>query len=215
MSNFPVCKALVYCCVPLLACSTLAPEPSNALFKASALSVAVSISLNDVYISCAVDAISSSVVGNPSIPSDNVLMARSESSADTPRLCSTLGNFCNVSKRLTACPTDLRNSLNAAAPTATNPNDLAKSFMLLLDFSPDFSRLSTESLAVSTLFPSTSISILVVPSANHSASLISWIFCKFLMCFLYSFDSPSLGFHDLLSIIFLIDVLSGNLANIL
>src|SRR5699024_3873762 len=173
-----------------------------ALFNASALSAALSMSPKDVYIRCAVDAISSSVVGKPSIPSDNVLIARSESSADTPRLCNTLGNFCNVSKRLTACPTDLRNSLNAAAPTATNPNDLAKSFMLLLDFSQDFSRLSNESLAVSTLLSYMTMSILIVLSANQSISLISWIVCIFLICFLYSFDYLSLGFHDLISIIF-------------
>ena len=66
---------------------------------------------------------SSSFVGKPSIPLDNLLIARSESSVDSPKALITFGNVLNVSNRLIAESIDFANTLNAAAPIFTSANE--------------------------------------------------------------------------------------------
>ena len=74
---------------------------------------------------------SSNFVGKPSIPSDNLLIARSESSVDSPKALMTFGNVLNVSNRLIAEPIELASTLKAAAPIFTNPNEIAMSLIPL------------------------------------------------------------------------------------
>src|SRR5699024_3680977 len=116
-------------------CAASDPDPSNALFSAMALSVALSISPKDVYILCAVDAISSSFVGKPSVPSASLSIDLLESSDETPNASKTLGKLLNVSNRLMAAPIDDFKTPKAAAPTATNPSDLVNRLMPLVAFS--------------------------------------------------------------------------------
>ncbi len=144
------------------------------------------MSLNDVYILCAVTEISLSNVGRPDIPSDRLSIARLESSADTPSPCRTFGNLLSVSNRLIAASIEDANVLKAAFPISTKPRDVANVFILPaapLDSLPTRfipssaspapwparfpadSRFSKLVDATSTCFPSTSISILIVPSA--------------------------------------------------
>src|SRR5699024_7515490 len=112
------------------------------------------------------------VVGNPSMPFDSFVIALSESSAETPIDCNTLGNLFNVSNRSIAAPIDFRNVLNAAAPTATNPNDVA-SFLMLIDALPDsFPTPFTLSSALSTPCPD-----FLPDSASSSSALDATVTC--------------------------------------
>src|SRR5690625_2392655 len=129
---------------------------------------------------------SSSFVGNPSIPSDKLLIDRSESSAETPSACKTLGQLFMVSNRLIASSIEFLSVLNAIAPIATNPKDAANflTFPLALDDSsltplmpcsaslapfpdlrPALSKRSRSLDAISTCLPSTDMSIFICPSA--------------------------------------------------
>jgi len=69
---------------------------------------------------------SSSVVGKPSIPSVNLSIALSASSADTPISPKILGNLFSVSNRLIALSIESFSTLNADDATATSPKDVAR-----------------------------------------------------------------------------------------
>ena len=138
-------------------------------------------------------AISSSVVGKPSIPSASFFIALSESSADTPNDCKTFGNLFNVSKRLIAASIELFSVANTAEPIATNPNAVANFLTFSIarldpfstsfspcsvaltpspDLRPALSSLLSSLEAIPTCFPSTSIAIFIFPSAATVCHLL-------------------------------------------
>ncbi len=128
-STLPVRRIFIYCSVPRCAFSPLEPLASKALFKASVLSAAKSASLKTLYICCVVSLTSCNFVGSPSIPSFNLFVARVASSVLAPIAVKTLGNWFNLSKRVTAPSIEPFKTSNAALPNLTSPIALTMSPM--------------------------------------------------------------------------------------
>src|SRR5690625_1726518 len=194
----------MYCCKPRAASCELDPLNKKALFNASVVSTALSKSPVITAIFCAVPATSSSRVGKPWIPSDNLLIAFSDVLASNPISSITRGKLFSVSYRSIAPSKDCLTISIPLYANATAPKAVA-------NFPTDaIPRLAAPAIPLSR--PSTFLTPLPTPESSSITSIFTLPSAIYILHPQYDFvivlGAQRLSYFDLFNVLHLEHLIS-------